>query len=125
LPNIGKDLRTGGLIRFRRLGVLLDHAPKLIQCGQRKIDQSRSDGQAPVAHFVECCLQVMGERGQFIESEHGPRTLDGVEGAENTANQLEVAAVFIQLQQSRFQLDKDFPCLFLEAPPELIDLAYC
>jgi len=49
-------------------------------------------------------------------------TLDGVEGAKDAAHQLTVAAVFVQLEQSRFELDKNLARLFPEALLELIGI---
>ena len=97
-----------------RLPSLFQHRPDLIERRERQIDQLRADLQPPVAHLVEGRLQIVREGGHILEAEHRPRAFERVQRAEDPPHQLLVGAVVVQLQQRRFQIDKNLAALFPE-----------
>ena len=125
MPHLGQNLNAGvrvGHGSFCR--AFFEHRPNLIERGERQIDQLRADLEPSVAHLVEGRLQIVRKSGHILEAEHGPRTLDGVQGAKDPFHQLHVAVVVVQLQQRRLQIHKNLARLFPEALFEDVGIAY-
>jgi hypothetical protein len=123
-PHLDKNLGAG--IRIGRrcpACAFFEHGADLIQRRQGQVNQLRADREPPIAHLVEGRLQIVREGGKILEAEHGSRTLDGVQSAEDAAHKLQIAAVAVQLQQRRLQIDQDLAALLAKGILELVGLA--
>src|SRR6185369_10479809 len=82
----------------------VQHALDLVPGRQGQVHQVGADRQLAVSHQVEDGLHLVGETGDVVEAEHGAGTLDGVHGAEDPADQVDVLRPLFQFQKGALQL---------------------
>src|ERR1035437_9671143 len=95
--------RQFGSLLLRHFG-LLDQLPDLVLGGERNRDQRAACHQLAFAHPIERGLDMVGEGGDPIETEHRAGTLDRVQGTERGVQQIGVLRRRLQVEQRLLEL---------------------
>jgi hypothetical protein len=85
-------------------GAALGQGAHVILAGQDGADQLGGGGDLALADAVEGGFAVVGEGGQGVEAEHGPRPLQGVETAEHRVDQVSIPGTMGQIEQTLLDL---------------------
>ena len=99
----------GGLLFLGRggAGVALGPAHERVQHvtgGEQRVHRLRGHGQTALAKLVQQILERVGEVGDLIQPEHGAIALEGVRAPEDPVQQLGIARILLQRQQSRLEV---------------------
>src|SRR5512138_2825347 len=97
------------------------HLPDQIPRLQGQGDELPADSDAAITNKGEDSFHFVTERSHLVETEHGARTLDGMQCPEYPVHQVAVARALFQLEKSNFQLCEKLLCFLEECLPEVID----
>ena len=87
---------------------------------QNDIDQILRHGEETVADLVQSGFHMMGEGGDFVETEHGSGPLDRMKHAEQTVDALEIVRVVLDLHHDGLDEGELFGGFLQEGGGELI-----
>ncbi len=90
----------------------VQHGPDLVAGGKRQADEVGGDLELGVPDEVIDRLDGMGECCNIIETEHGPRSLDGMHGPEYLSYDSKVFRVLLQFDEGVLKVCEELVCLF-------------
>ena len=100
---------------------MVQHAPDQVAGAQGEVDQLAAYGNLTRPDQIENRLHFVGKGGDVVETEHGPRPLDGVHVAKHGTDEIRVPRIVFQFQERGFQKGQVFISLFLEGGAMDID----
>ena len=77
----------------------IDECADVILGGQRNGDNLAAHRCLTLADAIEERLELMSERGDLLEAEHGTRALDRVERTERAVDELLVCGLRLEIEQ--------------------------
>ncbi len=117
-----QDLLTGRLVDL--VGGLDKQAHAVLR-GQRQLDQVRGCLDLSLADPIKSRLDMMGESGEPVETEHRPRTFEGMQRAKRTIDQIAVRGPMFEVEQDALELFQQLLRLLPKSIVGVADIARC